>query len=256
MIRLKNHAEIGKIREAGFILSETLEKLTAMVEEGNSTAELDNFARDYIRSRGGEPAFLGYMNFPASLCVSINHEVIHGIPGKTRLKRGDIVGLDLGVNVGGYYADAAVTVPVGKVSPAREQLIRVARECLDLGIEQAVYGNRISHISQAIYDHARSNSFEVVRQYCGHGVGFSQHEEPQIPNYVSSGPNPRIKPGMILALEPMINRGDWQVQLLDDKWTVITADHSDSAHFEHTIAIHKDHTEILTRHHSLERVEP
>ena len=254
MIKLKNHAEIGKIREAGFILSETLEKLKAMVEDGISTAELDNFAREYIRRRGGEPAFLGYMNFPASLCVSINHEVIHGIPGKTRLKRGDIVGLDLGVNVGGYYADAAVTLPVGKVSPAREEIIRVARECLELGIQQAVCGNRISHISEAIFNHARSNSFEVVRQYCGHGVGFSQHEEPQIPNYVSSGPNPRIKPGMILALEPMINRGDWQVQLLEDKWTVVTADHSDSAHFEHTIAVLKDHTEILTRHPSPERV--
>ena len=248
MIKLKNHAEIGKIREAGFILSETLEKLKAMVEDGISTAELDNFAREYVRSRGGEPAFLGYMNFPASLCVSINHEVIHGIPGKTRLKRGDIVGLDLGVNVGGYYADAAVTLPVGKVSPAREEIIRVARECLELGIQQAVCGNRISHISEAIFNHARSNSFAVVRQYCGHGVGFSQHEEPQIPNYVSSGPNPRIKPGMILALEPMINRGDWQVQLLEDKWTVVTADHSDSAHFEHTIAVLKDHTEILTLH--------
>ena len=254
MIRLKNHTEIGKIREAGFILSETLEKLRAIVEEGIPTAELDAFARDYVRGRGGEPAFLGYMDFPASLCVSINHEVIHGIPSKKRLKRGDIVGLDLGVNVGGYYADAAVTLPVGKVSPAREKLMRVTRECLALGIEQAACGNRISHISRAIYDHARSNSFQVVRQYCGHGVGFSQHEEPQIPNYVSSGPNPRLKVGMILALEPMLNQGDWQVRLLEDKWTVVTADNSDSAHFEHTIAIQKDRTEILTLHHSPEQV--
>jgi len=254
MIRLKNISEIGKIREAGYILSETLEKLRAMVEDGISTAELDNFAREYVKSRGGEPAFLGYMDYPAALCVSVNEEVIHGIPGKRRLKRGDIVGMDLGVNLGGYFADAAVTVPVGKVTPAREQLMRVTRECLELGIQQAVAGNRISHISKAIYDHARANAFEVVRQYCGHGVGFSQHEEPQIPNYVSSGPNPRLKPGMILALEPMLNRGDWQVRLLEDKWTVITADRSDSAHFEHTIAVLKDHTEILTLHHSLERV--
>lgn len=254
MIRLKNISEIGKIREAGYILSETLEKLSAMVEDGISTAELDNFARQYVRSRGGEPAFLGYMDYPAALCVSVNEEVIHGIPGKRRLKRGDIVGMDLGVDLGGYFADAAVTVPVGKVTPAREQLMRVTRECLDLGIQQAVAGNRISHISKAIYDHAKSNSLQVVRQYCGHGVGFSQHEEPQIPNYVSSGPNPRLKPGMILALEPMLNRGDWQVRLLEDKWTVITADRSDSAHFEHTIAVLKDHTEILTLHHSLERV--
>ena len=254
MIRLKNITEIGKIREAGYILSETLEKLIKMVEDGITTAELDNFAREYVKSRGGEPAFLGYMDYPASLCVSINEEVIHGIPGKRRLKDGDIVGLDLGVNLGGYFADAAVTVPVGKATPARQRLMRIARECLELGIQQAVAGNRISHISKAIYDHARTNAFEVVRQYCGHGVGFSQHEEPQIPNYVSSGPNPRLKPGMILALEPMLNRGDWQVQLLEDKWTVVTADRSDSAHFEHTIAVHKDHTEILTLHHSLERV--
>lgn len=254
MIRLKNQAEIGKIREAGFILSETLEKLKALVGEGISTAELDGFARDYIRSQGAKPAFLGYMNYPASLCISVNDEVIHGIPGKRKLKRGDIVGLDLGVNVGGYYADAAITLPVGRSSPQRANLIRVARECLELGIEQAVCGNRISNISEAIYNHARSHSYEVVRQYCGHGVGFSQHEEPQIPNYVSRGPNSRLKPGMVLALEPMINAGGWEVELLEDNWTVVTKDRSDSAHFEHTIVIQKDHTEILTLHRSLERM--
>jgi len=254
MIKLKNDAEIGRIREAGFVLSETLEKLKSMIDEGVTTGELDNFARNYIRSLGAEPAFLGYMNYPASLCISLNEEVIHGIPGKRRLKKGDMVSLDLGVNVGGYFSDAAVTLPVVKVTPEREKLIRVARECLELGIEQAVYGNRINHISEAIYSHARANGFDVVRQYCGHGVGFSQHEEPQIPNYVSRGPNPRLKPGMIIALEPMINRGTWEVKLLDDNWTVVTADRSDSAHFEHTVAIHKDHTEILTLHHSLERV--
>lgn len=254
MIKLKNDAEIGRIREASIILSETLEKLKAMIDAGITTGELDNFARDYIRSRGAEPSFLGYMSFPASLCISLNEEVIHGIPGKRRLKRGDMVSLDLGVNLGGYFSDAAVTLPVGKVTPEREKLIRVARECLELGIEQAVCGNRISHISETIYNHARSNGFEVVRQYCGHGVGFAQHEEPQIPNYVSRGPNPRLKPGMIIALEPMINRGTWEVQLLEDNWTVVTADRSDSAHFEHTVAIHNDHTEILTLDHSLERV--
>jgi len=254
MIKLKNDAEIGRIREASFVLSETLEKLKSMIDEGITTGELDSFARDFIRSLGAEPAFLGYMNFPASLCISLNEEVIHGIPGKRRLKRGDMVSLDLGVNLRGYFSDAALTLPVGKVTPEREKLIRVARECLELGIEQAVCGNRINHISEAIYNHARSNGFDVVRQYCGHGLGFAQHEEPQIPNYVSRGPNPRLKPGMIIALEPMINRGTWEVKLLDDNWTVVTADRSDSAHFEHTVAIHKDHTEILTLHHSLERV--
>lgn len=254
MIKLKNDAEIGRIREASFVLSETLEKLKSMIDEGITTGELDSFARDFIRSLGAEPAFLGYLNFPASLCISLNEEVIHGIPGKRRLKRGDMVSLDLGVNLRGYFSDAALTLPVGKVTPEREKLIRVARECLELGIEQAVCGNRINHISEAIYNHARSSGFDVVRQYCGHGLGFAQHEEPQIPNYVSRGPNPRLKPGMIIALEPMINRGTWEVKLLDDNWTVVTADRSDSAHFEHTVAIHKDHTEILTLHHSLERV--
>jgi methionyl aminopeptidase len=194
------------------------------------------------------------MSFPASVCISLNEEVIHGIPGKRRLLRGDMVSLDLGVNLGGYYSDAAVTLAVGRATPERRKLITVTKECLELGIEQAVCGNRISQISEAIYNHARSNGFEVVRQYCGHGLGFTQHEEPQIPNYVSSGPNPRLKPGMIIALEPMINRGTWEVQLLEDNWTVVTADHSDSAHFEHTVAIHKDHTEILTLNHSQERV--
>ena len=251
MIKLKNDTEIGRIRESGFILSETLEKLKSMIDEDITTGELDNFARDYIRSVGAEPAFLEYMNFPASVCISLNEEVIHGIPGKRRLKRGDMVSLDLGVNLGGYFSDAAITLPVGKVTPEREKLIRVTRECLEWGIEQAVCGNRISHISEAIYNHAKLNGFNVVRQYCGHGVGFAQHEEPQVPNYVSRGPNPKLKPGMVIALEPMINRGTWEVKLLDDNWTVVTADRNDSAHFEHTVAIHKDHTEILTLHHSL-----
>ena len=251
MIKLKNDTEIERIRESGFVLSETLEKLKSMIDEGITTGELDNFARDYIRSVGAEPAFLGYLNFPASLCISLNEEVIHGIPGKRRLKKGDMVSLDLGVNLGGYFSDAAITLAVGKTTPEREKLIGVTRECLKLGIEQAVCGNRISHISEAIYNHAKLNGFNVVRQYCGHGLGFAQHEEPQIPNYVSRGPNPKLKTGMVIALEPMINRGTWEVQLLDDNWTVVTADRSDSAHFEHTVAIRKDHTEILTLHHSL-----
>jgi methionyl aminopeptidase len=247
MIKLKNAAELSKIREASAILSETLERLIGLVAEGITTAELDDFCRNYIRHRGAEPAFLGYMNYPASLCVSINEEVIHGIPGKRRLKSGDIVGLDLGINLEGYFSDAAITLPVGPVSEARRRLLKVARECLELGIGQAVAGNRISQVSEAIQRHAREHSFEVVRQYCGHGVGFSQHEDPQVPNYVSSGPNPRLKPGMVLALEPMVNSGTWEVELLADQWTVVTSDRSDSAHFEHTIAVLKDRTEVLTR---------
>jgi methionyl aminopeptidase len=247
MIRLKNAAELAKIREASAILSQTLEQLTGLIAEGITTGELDDFARSYVRQRGAEPAFLGYLNYPASLCVSINEEVIHGIPGKRRLRAGDIVGLDVGINLQGYFSDAAVTLPVGQVSEARQRLLRVARECLELGIAEAKAGNRISQVSEAIHRHASAHSFEVVRQYCGHGVGFAQHEEPQVPNYVSSGPNPRLKPGMVLALEPMINSGTWEVELLEDQWTVVTSDRSDSAHFEHTIAVLKDRTEVLTR---------
>jgi methionyl aminopeptidase len=246
MIRLKNAEEIARIREASAILGETLAGLSRLVQEGISTAELDDFAREHIRSRGGEPAFLGYNGFPASLCVSVNEQVIHGIPGKRKLRAGDLVGLDIGVSLNGYVSDTAVTVPVGRVSAPRARLLEVGRECLRRGIAAAVAGNRISQVSAAIYEHARANSFEVVRQFCGHGVGFALHEEPQVPNYVSNGPNPRLKPGMVLALEPMINAGTWEVEILEDEWTVVTTDRSDSVHFEHTLAIHRDRTEVLT----------
>jgi len=246
MIRLKNAAEISKIREASVLLSRTLQELAALVRPGVSTAELDDYARETLRRRGGEPAFLGYNRFPASLCVSVNEQVIHGIPGSRKLREGDIVGLDIGVNLDGYFSDTAVSLPVGGVSAARARLLRVTRECLARAVQAAVAGNRISQLSAAVQEHARANGFEVVRQFCGHGVGFALHEEPQVPNYVSSGPNPRLKPGMVLALEPMLNAGTWEVEVLEDDWTVVTADRSDSAHFEHTIAIHKDRTEVLT----------
>jgi methionyl aminopeptidase len=247
MIRLKNAAEISRIREASAILAQTLRELAGLVREGISTSELDDFAREGLRRRGGEPAFLGYNRFPASLCVSINEQVIHGIPGKRRLRAGDIVGLDIGINLGGYFSDTAVSLPVGGVSAERARLLAVTRECLARGVQAAVAGNRISQVSAAVYEHARACGFEVVRQFCGHGVGFALHEEPQLPNYVSSGPNPRLKPGMVLALEPMVNAGTWEVEVQEDDWTVVTADRSDSAHFEHTIVIHKDRTEVLTR---------
>jgi methionyl aminopeptidase len=246
MIKLKNRAEIEKIRDSSRILAETLKELEQLVAEGITTRELDKAAKSCIESRGAKPAFLGYLDFPASVFISVNEEVIHGIPGKRRLKKGDIISLDLGVDLGGYYSDAAITVGVGEISPERERLIRITRECLEQGIVQAVAGNRISDISRAVYNHARSHNLEVVRQFCGHGVGFSQHEDPQIPNYVSSGPNPRLKTGMVLAIEPMINAGTWEVAVLDDNWTVVTLDRLDSAHFEHTIAVMDDHPEVLT----------
>jgi methionyl aminopeptidase len=246
MMRLKNDKEIAGIRASSRLLSEALRETATMVSAGISTKELDGFARAYIERHGGKPSFLGYMNYPASLCISINDEVIHGIPGSRKLKTGDIVSLDLGVDLNGYFSDMAVTVAVGALSPVKKRLVAVTRECLMAGIGEAVPGNRISDISRAVYDRATAAGFGVVREYCGHGVGFANHEDPQIPNYVGSGPNPRLKEGMVLAIEPMITAGSGDIELLDDGWTVVTADGSDSAHFEHTVAVTKNGMEILT----------
>ena len=246
MIKLKSLEEIAKIRESCQMLSETYKALAPMVAPGITTGELDRFANSYIRKLGGKPAFLGYMGYPASLCTSVNEEIIHGIPGKRALKDGDIISLDLGINLGGYYSDRAMTLPVGKITDELARLLKVTEECLYKAIEQAKCRNRIKDISQAVFDHAKSNGYGVVREYCGHGVGYSQHEDPQIPNYVGRGPNPRLKAGMILAIEPMINLGGDDIETLADEWTVITADFKPSAHFEHTVAVFEDHTEILT----------
>ena len=246
MIRLKNEEEIQRIREASWILIETFEEILELAEPGITTKELDRTAHAHIVSRGGRPVFLGYMDYPASLCTSVNYEVIHGIPDSRKLKSGDILSLDCGVDLKGYISDAAVTLAISTVSPGAEKLMKVTEECLYLGIEQAICGNRIRHISQAIYNHAASHGYGVVHQFCGHGVGFDLHEEPQVPNYISSGPNPRLKKGMVLAIEPMINMGTGDITILDDEWTVETADRELSAHFEHTVVIHQDHTEILT----------
>lgn len=246
MIRLKNERELDGIRASGRLLSATLAEVSRMVADGIPTSELDGFARSYITSRGGRPSFLGYMNYPASLCVSIDNEVIHGIPGSRRLRAGDIVSLDLGVDLNGYFSDAALSVPVGRVSEARKRLLDVTRECLARAVAQAVPGNRVSDISRAVYEYAVGRSCGVVREYCGHGVGFAPHEDPQVPNYVGSGANPRLKPGMVLAIEPMINAGTGDIELLEDGWTVVTADGADSAHFEHTVAVRADGMEILT----------
>lgn len=246
MIRLKNEKEITGIRDSGHLLAGTLEELKKLVVAGVSTRELDSFARSWIESHGGKPAFLGYMNYPASLCVSLNNEVIHGIPGRRKLRQGDIVSIDLGVDLNGYFSDAAITLAVGATSKKRERLMQITRECLERGLAQALPGNRISDISRAVHDHAAGNACGVVREYCGHGTGFAMHEDPQVPNYVGPGPNPRLKEGMVLAIEPMINAGTGDIELLDDGWTVVTADGEDSAHFEHTVAILRDRMEILT----------
>ncbi len=246
MIRLKNEGQLDGIRRSCSLLSELFERLVPMVRTGVSTAELDASARTFIESRGGRPAFLGYEGYPASLCISVNEVVIHGIPGRERLKEGDIVGLDCGIDLDGFFSDAAMTVPVGRVSDETQALLRVTRECLDRAIAAIKPGARIHDVSRAVFSHAVSHGYGVVRQYCGHGVGFSPHEDPQIPNYVSPGPNPRIVPGMVLAIEPMINLGTGDVRLLDDDWTVVTLDRKLSAHFEHTVAVLPDGVEVLT----------
>jgi methionyl aminopeptidase len=247
MIRLKTEREIGKIRESCRILAEVMEKIVAAVAPGVTTKDLDAYARELIKARGAKPAFLGYMGYGAALCTSVGSEVIHGIPGKRTLQDGEIISLDLGLDYHGYFSDQAVTVPVGSVSEEVRQLMKVTEECLYLAIEQAKSGNRMNDISRAVWNHATAHGYGVVHEYCGHGVGFSQHEDPQVPNYIGRGPNPRLKPGMVLAIEPMINLGTGDVDLLDDGWTVVTGDGKLSAHFEHTVALFEDRTEILTK---------
>ncbi len=246
MIRLKNEEQLAGIRESCSMLSELLGLLAPMVKPGVSTIELDEFARDFIVSRGGRPWFLDYDGYPGSLCVSVNEEVIHGIPGKRKLREGDIVGLDCGIDLRGGFSDAAITVSVGTPSPEADRLMRVTRECLDRAIAAVKPGARVHDISRAVYSHATASGYGVVRQYCGHGVGFEEHEDPQVPNYVGSGPNPRLVPGMVLAIEPMINLGTGDVKVLDDDWTVVTLDGEISAHYEHTIAITPQGAEVLT----------
>jgi methionyl aminopeptidase len=246
MIQLKTNDDILRIKEASVILAETFIKIERSINEGITTKELDSIAYDYIHKKGAKPTFLGYFNFPASICISINNEVIHGIPGSRKLKNGDIVGIDLGVTYKGYISDAAKTFAIGEISSEDKKLLKTTEECLQIGIAKAIATNRIGDISRSINNHALQNGFQVVREYCGHGVGFSLHEDPQIFNYPASGPNKRLQAGMVIAIEPMLNCGTWQVRLLDDGWTVVTADGKNSAHFEHTVAIYADHTEILT----------
>ncbi len=246
MIRLKTSSQIEGIRTSCRLLSDLFREIRSHVKPGTSPLELDAFARNFIESHGGRPAFLGYEGYPASLCVSVNRTVIHGIPDRSRLREGDIVGLDCGIDLDGYYSDAAITLPVGTIAPELQKLLAVTRECLDRAIASIAPGKRIHDISRAVYGHATAHGYGVVRQYCGHGVGLEIHEDPQIPNYVSGGANPRLVPGMVIAIEPMINLGTGEVKVLSDDWTVVTLDGKPSAHFEHTVAILEDRTEVLT----------
>ncbi|TVQ29278.1 MAG: type I methionyl aminopeptidase [Spirochaetaceae bacterium] len=245
-MKLKNPAQIEKIRESGKVLARTLDRLGRMVAVGVTPLDIDAECRRLLKEAGATPAFLGYMGFPASICVSVNEQVIHGIPNRRKFRSGDIVSLDIGVDLDGYISDSAATFPVGSVAPEIRRLLTETRRALELGIAAARPRGRVHDISRAIYRHVTQFGYGVVRPYCGHGVGFSVHEEPQVPNYVSAGPNPRLKPGMVLAVEPMVNLGGDDVSVLDDDWTVVTDDGSISAHFEHTIAVLDDRVEILT----------
>ncbi|HEY9055423.1 MAG TPA: type I methionyl aminopeptidase [Rectinemataceae bacterium] len=246
MTLVKNASQIEGIRASCKLLSELLAWLKPHVKPGIALVELDSLAEDYIVRHGGRPAFKDYEGFPATLCLSVNEAVIHGIPDKRKLVEGDIVGVDCGIDLGGYYSDAALTLPVGAVSPLAERLMETTRECLRAGIEAIRPGARIHDIGRAVFSVATKAGYGVVRQYCGHGVGLDIHEDPQIPNYVSPGPNPRLVPGMTLAIEPMINAGGAAVKVLSDDWTVVTMDGSLSAHYEHTVLVTPDGYEVLT----------
>ena len=237
MIILKTPAEIAVMAEASRVVAEALAIVRKAVCFGISTEELDRIAEEAIRVRGAIPAFKGYRNFPKTLCASVNEQVVHGIPSKRKLKDGDIIGLDLGAIVGGFYGDSAVTVAVGRIPEATAKLVQVTEEALYLGIKQAVVGNRLTDISNAVQQHVESAGFSVVTEFVGHGIGRQLHEEPQVPNYGKPGQGPRLQPGMVLAIEPMVNMGRSAVRVLEDRWTAVTVDGSLSAHFEHTVAI-------------------
>ena len=234
--------------KANQIVAGVLDLLQKKTKPGLTTLKLDNWAEEFCRDHKGVPAFKGYRGFPASLCVSINEEVVHGIPSKkVVLKEGDIVSVDFGVKYQGFYGDAAVTIPVGKVSPENERLLQVTRESLDRAIDQVQVGNRISDISRAVQTFVEKNGFSVVRQFVGHGIGSSLHESPEVPNYIQKGlSSPRIRQGMVFAIEPMVNAGTSNVQVLKDDWTVVTADRKPSAHFEHSVAATKDGPFVLS----------
>lgn len=251
MILIKSKKEIDYIAESCRIVAETLQLVKSKVKPGVTTEELDLIAEDYIRSNGAIPAFKGYSQpgtppFPGSICASIDEEVVHGIPGNRILKEGEIISIDVGVLKNNYYGDAALSVAVGEISELKKKLLDVTEKSLYEGIAQAIVGNRIHDISYAVQNYVESNGFSIVKDLCGHGVGRFLHEDPSIPNYGIKGTGAKLKNGMTLAIEPMVNAGDWRVRTKDDGWTVVTADGLPSAHFEHTILVNGNKPEILT----------
>ena len=246
MIYIRSLEEVEKIRESNRIVAETLALLGNAIKAGISTLALDKLAEEYIRSQGARPAFKGYNGFPASICASIEEQVVHGIPSQRELQDGEIIGIDVGALKNGYYGDAAFTFAVGQVDETRQRLMRTTEDSLYKGIEKARAGNHLSDIGHAIQTHVESHGFSVVRSLVGHGIGTQLHEAPEVPNYGNPGRGPELKPGMCLAIEPMVNVGTFEVESLEDGWTIITVDRKPSAHYEHTIAITENGPIILS----------
>lgn len=246
MIIIKTHEEIEYMRQAGKVVGDTLLKLEEIVRPGITTAKIDEIAEEFITKQGAKPSFKGYGGFPASICTSINEEVVHGIPTNRVLNEGDIISIDCGAILNGYQGDAARTIPVGKVSSEIMKLIEVTKESFFKGVEKAVVGNKLTDISYAVQQHIENNKFSVVRDYVGHGIGRDMHEDPQVPNFGKPGKGPELVSGMVLAIEPMVNIGGFKVITKPNGWTVVTVDGSLSAHYENTVAILKEGPEILT----------
>jgi len=246
MIILKSPDEIEKMREASVIVADVLDEIEKLIEPGITTEELDRFSENLIMKRGARPAFLGYLGYPKTLCTSINEQVVHGIPGPTKLKEGDIIGVDCGALLNGYFGDSARTYPVGRISDEASRLLCVTKEALFKGIKEMKEGNRLHDISAAIQNHVESAGFSVVRQFVGHGIGKKMHEPPSVPNYGTPHTGPLLEKGLVLALEPMVNAGDYNIEILDDGWTAVSKDRSLSAHFEHTVALTDQGYDILS----------
>jgi methionyl aminopeptidase len=246
MIPIKSEREIQKMRASCEAAAEILTAVGALIEPGRTTKELDDAAGKLIAQYGGKSPFLGYKGYPGNICTSVNEEIVHGIPGKRRILYGDVVSLDIGIILDGYVGDTATTVSVGVLKPRTQELLQVTEQALHAGIKKARAGNRVGDISFAVQSFVESRGFSVVREFVGHGVGRKLHEDPQIPNYGRANEGPKLKPGMTLAIEPMINAGTFEVQMLSDGWTVVTADGAPSAHFEHTVLVTEDEPEILT----------
>ncbi|HEX7879345.1 MAG TPA: type I methionyl aminopeptidase [Candidatus Eisenbacteria bacterium] len=246
MIRIKSPSEVEAMRGSARLVSRTLDELAGHVKAGVTTLELDRLAMEFIRKNGGTPSFLGYRGYRHTICASVNEEVVHGIPGKRVLKDGDIISVDVGVLMNGFHGDSARTFTVGAVTGQAEQLLKVTRESLLKGIEQVRAGNRLGDVSSAIQAHVESHGLSIVRSLVGHGIGRDLHEDPQIPNYGQPGSGVVLKPGMVFAIEPMVNVGGWEVETLKDGWTVVSSDRSLAAHFEHTVAVTENGPDILS----------